>query len=460
MPGIPANITIAGRTPATIKGNLPPLINTLASARGGFRATGPAAPEFTVSKTDTSITALITNGYGAESYESRVGSGAWSAGLTVSGLTAETAYAMQVRGIDDVGAGAVASEIVTTNATPVVPAGVIFSDNYDAQDDFTSTMHIATASDEQQQRRSQGDILPTGYDWLYQTTAWSPEKGFPDKHASIEILAANADKARGGTGKSYVHWRESTANRRPSGWGSDAQLIKVLDADYEELYVEFYIRFSPNWYQREPGATRSGDRFGWASKLLRIGHWDRQGTIFNSQDEALNPRFFWDYKEDAFGLRNSFTFIEGPPGRNDKLDQGGSKNYQSMAAGRGVNGADAQVSDVINGGYVIDRVEDIEHEQVFGPTETWTKMGFWVKLNSAPGVADGQMQMWINDQRAWTETSLAWVKANPDNAMPKWNYVALGGNSNFLPYPDEDQFEDWCAFDDHIIRDSKPEGLV
>jgi len=38
MPGIPSNITIAGRTPATIKGNLPPLINTAEAARGGFRA--------------------------------------------------------------------------------------------------------------------------------------------------------------------------------------------------------------------------------------------------------------------------------------------------------------------------------------------------------------------------------------------------------------------------------------
>jgi len=38
MPGIPANITIEGRTPATIKGNLPPLINTAEAARGGFRA--------------------------------------------------------------------------------------------------------------------------------------------------------------------------------------------------------------------------------------------------------------------------------------------------------------------------------------------------------------------------------------------------------------------------------------
>ena len=38
MPGIPENITIAGRTPATIKGNLPPLIDTAPAARGGFRA--------------------------------------------------------------------------------------------------------------------------------------------------------------------------------------------------------------------------------------------------------------------------------------------------------------------------------------------------------------------------------------------------------------------------------------
>jgi len=38
MPGIPANITIAGRTPATIKGRVAPLIDTAEAARGGFRA--------------------------------------------------------------------------------------------------------------------------------------------------------------------------------------------------------------------------------------------------------------------------------------------------------------------------------------------------------------------------------------------------------------------------------------
>jgi len=44
MPGIPADITIAGRTPATIKGNLPPLINTAEAARGWFRAGDDANP--------------------------------------------------------------------------------------------------------------------------------------------------------------------------------------------------------------------------------------------------------------------------------------------------------------------------------------------------------------------------------------------------------------------------------
>jgi hypothetical protein len=38
MPGIPADITIAGRTPATIKGRVAPLINTASAARGGYRA--------------------------------------------------------------------------------------------------------------------------------------------------------------------------------------------------------------------------------------------------------------------------------------------------------------------------------------------------------------------------------------------------------------------------------------
>jgi len=90
-------------TPAVIKAS-DGSIRTVTGQRDGSRPSGPAAPEFTTSTTSTSITATITDGKGADSYESRIGSGSWIAGLTVSGLSIETAYTFQVRGIDDIDA--------------------------------------------------------------------------------------------------------------------------------------------------------------------------------------------------------------------------------------------------------------------------------------------------------------------------------------------------------------------
>ena len=87
---------------------------------GGFVSdlaiSAPGAPSFTVNKTSTSITAVITDSAGATSYESSVDGVTWVAGLTVSGLTPETLYTFQVRGINSGGTGPATSQGVTTNA--------------------------------------------------------------------------------------------------------------------------------------------------------------------------------------------------------------------------------------------------------------------------------------------------------------------------------------------------------
>src|SRR5690554_1211221 len=122
-------------------------------------------------------------------------------------------------------------------------AEVIFKENFDEQPDWTSTMHSVSQS----QKISWGDILPDNWHEIYQGTQWSPETGYPNKNASIEILASNADKARGRTGKSMVNWRESYSDTK---WNSDSQMIHLLAKQHDELYVEFWISFSDNWWQR------------------------------------------------------------------------------------------------------------------------------------------------------------------------------------------------------------------
>ena len=155
-------------------------------------------------------------------------------------------------------------------------ADVLFTESFDDQPDFTSTMHDSTRGGREIWN---GAILPEGWDAMFQGTQWSPETGYPDNHASFEILASNADKARGGTGKSMVNWRESY-NAGWNNWASDSQLIKYLDKQHDEIYIEFWISFSENWYQRN-----NDDNF--ISKIVRIGSFDGVGDPYNGAAGAL-----------------------------------------------------------------------------------------------------------------------------------------------------------------------------
>jgi hypothetical protein len=340
-------------------------------------------------------------------------------------------------------------------ADPVDPVGVIFSENFDAQPDWTSSLHSLVQS----RKAASGDILPENWDEIYVDAAWSPETGYPDKHASIEILAANTDKARGGTGKSMVNWRESNSTTR---WNSDSQMIHLFGQSMNEVYIEFWVAFSDNWWQRNNTSN-------FASKLFRVASWDGVGDIVNGALGSIGPVFFWDYKRDQYNLQNFLHFRGGPWGENyfmtnnePSYPQFTASNFTSDTLGMAPSGADPLVVNQIDGGYLKDkgRFDQVTHEQLFGVGQHWTKMGFYVKMNSAPGAADGVLMQWVNDQRVRVVNTIPWIKANEENKMVGWNYFALGGNDNFYPFPPEDQFEDWYAFDDVVVSDSIPEALT
>jgi hypothetical protein len=347
--------------------------------------------------------------------------------------------------------------IVVMFGSPIVISDVLFEEDFDSQPDWTSTMY----STKKEQQVSTDDTLPVEWHSIYQDTAWSAETGHADKHASLEILATNADKARNGTGKSMVHWRESNSKGTNYSWASDSQTVKVLNGQYNQLYVEFWVAFSDNWEGR---ASESG----WLSKLFRIGSWNGQDNIFNGALGSVGPVFFWYYLHNQYGLLNKHGYRGGPWGENYMMDksvpsypEGDSLNFTSNTVAQAPGGTDPLIVDQINGGYLKDirRYDFINHEQIYGRGQHWTKIAFYVQMNSAPDAMDGVLKQWINDQRIVNKTDIPWIKANTENKMVGWNYIAMGGNDFFRPYPDTDRFEDWYAIDDVVIMDKIPGDL-
>ncbi len=330
-------------------------------------------------------------------------------------------------------------------------AEVIFRENFNDLSDWTSS-----DTDKTYQAVWLGDSLPGNWDSLYQTGYYEP----PSAHASLEILARNSDKARGGVGKSSVNWREHHINPNSSGeWKSNSALGIYLDkfgGGFEQLYVEFWISFDPNWTSSQA-----------ASKVFRVFSWDETGDFWQAfEGGAQGPIFLWDYAfSDNYGVRNSLAFRGGPHGENYQMsndDVDGLPrelvNLGDMSANftTDLEGATSEGDAVIydkSSGSTLQSSGTISHEQIFGPPGTWTKIAFFVKMNSAPGVQDGVFRQWIDDNLIMESDQIRWVDENSGNNMVEWNAVAIGGNDYWINggYSNNEQREEWYAIDDVVI---------
>ena len=458
----------ADLTPAVIKAS-DGSIRTVTGQRDGSRPSGPAAPEFTTSTTSTSITATITDGKGADSYESRIGSGSWNTGLSVSGLSVETPYTFQVRGIDDIGTGPAANVSLTTDA-----GGVIFSDNFDAQPDWTSGLpendtgayQLSPGGTVDIVQRAETHTLPTGWDFVRQAKLWAPSTGFPDMHEVIEItdatIAENPNRARGGTGKSFVSWRDSSDYFGDSYFNSDGILLKKLDTPLDQVYVEFWVNFSDEMIATYYGAETNEQSTG-IGKLFRIYHDDPSTGETQFFGGNNNPHFVWGFSgrpavSGGYGFRNHLSFLTRRDGDSEGryLDSSGQVTTDEPSSYISDIEVPNTVPNIRDGGLIDSGVADID--KVFGDETHWTKMAFFIKMNSAPGVFDGVFKQWIDDYRIQNISTMNWVESDRD--MVKWTSVAIGGNDWFNKYPDSMRIEEWYAIDDFVIRDSIPQELL
>ena len=332
---------------------------------------------------------------------------------------------------------------------------VLFRESFDDQPDWTSAMH---STDRAQYAGSH--IIPEGWYAVRQDPTWAPSTGHPDRHEAIEILASNADKARGGRGKSYVSWRDyydAGWNR----WNSDSILAKYFPEGLDEVYVEFYVQFAPDW-------TPTG-----GSKLFRITSWSGEPDFFGYGGGRQNgPVMFLDYAVTS-GVRNALAFRSGPHGENygmnnDKMGDMprqliGSGDYAGNWTSNTVGstyGEDPKIPNKLKGGFIPKDVGYYpSHQEIYGPPGTWTKYGFYVKMNSAPGRRDGVFKQWLDDQLVLETNKVVWVDSNSANKMVKWNVVAIGGNDFWRAnYSNGDRREEWYAIDDVLIATAPPDG--
>ncbi|MFQ5900406.1 MAG: chitobiase/beta-hexosaminidase C-terminal domain-containing protein, partial [Thermodesulfobacteriota bacterium] len=82
----------------------------------------------------------------------------------------------------------------------------------------------------------------------------------------------------------------------------------------------------------------------------------------------------------------------------------------------------------------------------------WHALEFYVKLNSACGVADGEARFWYDGNEIGTTTDLAWGDVGCQSSPRlKWNQVSFSGN-NFNRYSNyTNGSEQWYAIDDVVI---------
>ena len=391
------------------------------------------------------------------------------------------------------------------------------------------------------------DAVPAGFhaaksNQFYMNRGGPPED---DNVQYVESVLQILDKnnamvpTRNGNHKCLVQWRycEETTQGQ---WGGDGILSwhAPNTEGYSELYVEFLVRFSDEmqdtYYARGPGQDASygspGNSLGFgSSKFFRILNWagseDDYYSFFADQN---SPKCLWDGTGSTLGsgFRNTLgLYARGPNNYNDPPAPEGEPNYpqtwpnssslnssgeraMSYASspgypndvptqGQAVGGGLPQVEDKLNGGYMdysLSNPDAAEIDQIFsnsqsGSANKWTKMGFRVKMNSAPGVRDGTYEQWIEDkttepptmQRMIVCTDIEWCRTTMipnegDDPIPatlnKWNIVAFGGNHYAAQYPPPyvshggpvdgggfitETHKEWLAFDEIKIYSTVPD---
>jgi len=326
--------------------------------------------------------------------------------------------------------------------TTPLHAALLFSDNFDEHNDWQTT------------GRTEVGPLPSGWDSGRTNENWHPSDGQEGTRPAMAINGNDSSQVYGEKGKAFISYSESFNDTSNNGFTSDAQLTKDIPAT-NELYVKFQLKFQPGW---------AADQERGHIKIFRAAHWDGGDTerykFFTSGASA--PIYLYTWAQSDYGARHLHGFrcdpqlsnyycvkptILNPPRGIASGDM--SANYTDTIAY-----LKPSIVDMLSGGNVPPSGV-VYHNQVFG--DSWHTMEYYLKLNSAEGVADGVFRHWIDGELIIDMDKIAWI-GDGGNMNAKWNTISIGGNDRYhfnLTGEPKDR-ERWYSIDNLEVHDSIP----
>ena len=188
-------------------------------------------------------------------------------------------------------------------------------------------------------------------------------------NAGNQLYMVNNDDPRGGTGKSLKNWAEVGAS---PNWTGGRILQSVSPRN--DLYVSLYLKY-PAGFTWSDGTDHGYQKVISVSSYPEIDS-KTSGQIFGRGSAYWNgPDFIWQHYTNI-----SFNAFD---------------ESQINPEPRGVPG------------YI--NIDDVDNVGLLVSDGQWHHIQVRLRLNSAPGIADGVYEMWVDEKLLHTTNKLIWI---------------------------------------------------
>lgn len=310
-----------------------------------------------------------------------------------------------------------------------VQATVIFQTSFDSDDNWT---HAQTSSD---YVCYSGCSLPTGWTAIRDGLSYCSVNGYDGPGNNTMSLGTgivgsesgtiDATGCSGGSGKCVTFWDESCDN---SFEDSDGMLGVDLGSEYEDIYLGYDVRYSPDYVIEAVTGEDTAQH-----KYDHIQHY-ASGNPFAYLESGPNnqPVSSAGYMR----YQNSFLYISGNRCTNDYWCASGADQNVTVSSY-----ATAKSTGILNG--------------------SWHRIVLRQKRNSSIGATDGIHQAWYDGVQIMSLTNLT-TNDTGSAELRGFRFVAIGGNNNnrWTTSCSGTSCEQWYAIDNVVIATTYDEAAT